>query len=80
MHRAKDKRLDSMPTCNLVVRVRAGQMNRPASGLTILCAGPTASIPFEPAHAGGERPCPEMSVAPAVQRQLSVLVKGITER
>ena len=29
MHRAKDKRLDSMPTCNLVVRVRARQMNRP---------------------------------------------------
>jgi len=70
-----------MPTCNLVVRVRARQMNQPASGLTIRCAGPTASpAPFEPAHAGGERPCPEMSVAPAVQRQLSVLVKGITER
>jgi len=55
-----------MPTCNLVVRVRARQMNQPASGLTIRCAGPTASpAPFEPAHAGGERPCPEMSAAPA---------------
>jgi hypothetical protein len=55
-----------MPTYNLVVRVRAGQMNRPDTRIDDPLRMPDRNHLFLlNLLTPGEWPCPEMSVAPA---------------